>query len=395
MGVLHERPEVRLVVAPGHLLAQRHAFDRERGLRGEHLESPAEGEQNRLGGRDDEEPHRRPGCGSVGRHERARPTRSRSRPSREPRRHRGRPPCRSRLGSSGMSAPGPGTPAVAPSTSNTARCRRTRGDQAADRSAHGCGQVGGVGGRHQVRSGGAQRALTLDGLPVSGHHSGQPHQDDQEQQDGGRRDHRRAPDLAGQRLGEERAGRDERHRHQQRDASDAHLRRRRPHRDREIGHRRAQRREAPGDVEHHPAEVVVASDRPGAVELPEAVDDVRRQEPGHAGAEQGRRTVAAARDEQAGESRHQEDVAERVGDRRRAFLPREPGVLDVRVDEEDPAQQGHRRGDAERVEEAAPVTAAGPAPDEQYEARGGDRVHREVEDVGERRERVAPARGSS
>ena len=386
MGVLHERPEVRLVVAPGHLLAQRHAFDRERGLRGEHLESPAEGEQNRLGGRDDEEPHRRPGCGSVGRYERAH--------------QRGREAVhlasRDTIEVGHLQEParllrdvrtGPGhTCRGAVDEQHRPMCR-TRGDQAADRSAHGCGQVGGVAGRYQVRSGGAQRALTLDGLPVSGHHSGQPHQDDQEQQGGGRRDHRRAPNLAGQRLGEERAGRDERHRHQQCDASDAHLRRRRPHRDREIGHRRAQRREAPGDVEHHPAEVVVASDRPGAVELPEAVDDVRRQEPGHAGAEQGRSTVAPARDEQAGESRHQEDVAERVGDRRRAFLPREPGVLDVRVDEEDPAQQGHRRGDAERVEEAAPVTTAGPAPDEQDEARGCERVHREVEDVGERRER--------
>ena len=232
---------------------------------------------------------------------------------------------RSRLVSSGTSAPGPGTPAVAPSTSNTARCVAPGGTRKLDRSAHGCGQVSGVAGRHQVRPGGAQGALTLDGLPVSDDHSGQAHQDDQEQQDGRRCDHRRAPNVAGERLGEERAGRDERHRHQQCDASDAHLRRRRPHRAREVGHRRAQRRQAPGDVEHHPAEVVVASDRPGAVELPEAVDDVRRQEPGYAGAEQGRRTVAPARDEQAGESRHQEDVAERVGDRRRAFLPREPG----------------------------------------------------------------------
>ena len=386
MGVLHERPEVGLVVAPGHLLAQRHAFDRERGLRGQHLESAAESEQNRLGGRHDEEPHRRPRCGWVGRHERA---------------HQRRREAAQLAGGGTVEVGHLQEPArllrdARPGCGHTGRgtvdeqhrpVRRTRRDQAADRHAHGCGQVGGIGGRYQVRTGRAQRALPLDGLPVSGHHSRQPHQDDQEQQGGGRRDHRRAPNLAGQRLGEERAGGDERHRHQQCDASDAHLRRRRPHRDREIGHRRAQCRETPGDVEDHPAEVVVATDRPGAVELPEAVDDVRRQEPGHAGAEQGRSTVAPARDEQAGEGRHQEDVAERVGDRRRAFLPRERGVLDVRVDEEDPAQQCQCRGDAERVEEAAPVTTTGPAPDEQDEACGCERIHREVEDVGERRER--------
>ena len=386
VGVLHERPEVRLVVAPDHLLAQRHPFERERRLRGEHLESAAESEQNRLGGRHDEEPHRGPGGGwSVGTSGHAnavaKPSSSRAAaPSRSA-------TCRSRLGSSGMSAPGPGTPAVAPSTSNTARCAEPTGTRRPTAMRTDVARSAASAGRYQVRTGRAQRALPLDGLPVSDHHSRQPHQDDQEQQGGGRRDHRRAPNLAGQRLGEERAGSDERHRHQQCDASDAHLRRRRPHRDREIGHRRAQCRETPGDVEDHPAEVVVAADRPGAVELPEAVDDVRRQEPGHAGAEQGRSTVAPARDEQAGEGRHQEDVAERVGDRRRAFLPRERGVLDVRVDEEDPAQQCQCRGDAERVEEAAPVTTTGPALDEQDEACGCERIHREVEDVGERRER--------
>ena len=218
MGVLHERPEVRLVVAPGHLLAQRHAFDRERGLRGEHLESPAEGEQNRLGGSDDEEPHRRPGCGSVGRHERARPTRSRSRPSRGPRRHRGRP----RAGAG--SAP-PGCPHRARAHLPWRRRRATPPDVShpgepgsrplvrtdVARSAASSAETRSAPAVRSVRSRSTAcrcRATTPDSRTRTIRNS--------RAEDAAIIG--RAPNLAGERLGEERAGRDERHRHQQRDA---------------------------------------------------------------------------------------------------------------------------------------------------------------------------------
>ena len=75
----------------------------------------------------------------------------------------------------------------------------------------------------QVVAGRAQRALTLDRLPVSRHHPGQARQDQQEQQAEDAAIIGRVADVAGERLGEEHAGRDERHRHQQRDAPDAHL----------------------------------------------------------------------------------------------------------------------------------------------------------------------------
>ena len=181
VGVLDERPEVRLVVAPGHLLAQGHALDREGGLGGEHLQSTAEGEQNRLGGGDDEEPDGRPGGGAAVRDERAHQRR------REPLHlpggraveglHVHEPARLVRGAGSGTGHAG----RLAVDEQHRA-VRRVPRDQAADRRAQGGGDGGGVGGRHQVGPGRAQGAFTLDRLPVPCDDAGQPGQDDQEQQ---------------------------------------------------------------------------------------------------------------------------------------------------------------------------------------------------------------------
>ena len=152
--------------------------------------APRRVSEHRLVGGDDEEPHRRPGGGPVGRDERARPARSRT-----PSISRAATPSRSSTCRSRLARPG------CPQRDRAHRrglavdeqhrpVRRARREQAADRRAHGCGHVGGVGGRHQVVAGRAQGALTLDGLPVPCHHAGQAGQDEQEQQGGGRGDHR-------------------------------------------------------------------------------------------------------------------------------------------------------------------------------------------------------------
>ena len=122
---------------------------------------------------------------------------------------------------------------------------------------------------------------------------------------------------------EKRTRGDERHRHQQRDAPDAHLARRPRHRIREISHRRMQGRSTPGRVEERPAEVVGVANRVRTAELFEAVAHIGRKEAGRADTEQYGSSVAAGGDEQPGECRHDEDVTERVGDRRCAFDPRE------------------------------------------------------------------------
>ena len=166
VGVLHERPEIRLIVAPDDLLAQRHPLECERGLRGENLESAAEREQHRLARGDDEQPHRRSGGGSVDQHERARQRRP------EP----FQLPGGCTVESVHLYEPARPVGASGAGTEHT-RVRgigeqhrtmwRTSGKQAPDRRAHAGCHVGGIGGRDQVVTGQAQNALTLDRLPVS------------------------------------------------------------------------------------------------------------------------------------------------------------------------------------------------------------------------------------
>ena len=281
VGVLHERPEVRLVVAPDYLLAQRHPLEREGGLRCENLESAAEGEEHCLACGDDEQPHRGSGGGLVNEHERAR-------------QHRPEPlqlPGGCTIESVHVYEPARPVRGVRSGTEQSRgravgeqhrTVSRARGKQAPDSRLDGLCHIGGVGGRDQVVTGRTQDALTLDRLPVPCHHPRQPRQNEQEQDGGRRGDHRSVLDAAGERISEERARGDERHRHEQRDAPDAHLARRPPYGDREIGHRRMQGRGTPCRVEESPAEIVGVADRVRTAELFEAVADVGHEEAGRA-----------------------------------------------------------------------------------------------------------------
>ena len=343
MGVVHERPEVRLVVAPVDLLAQRDPLERERGLRGENLESAAQGEQHGLARGDDEQPPRRSGGGSVKQHERAR--------------QRGPEPLQLPGGWTlesvdmyeparpvGASGAGPSTPAVAPSVSNTARCGEPAGTRRSTAVRTPAATSAASAADDQVVTGRAQDALPLDRLPVSCHHAGQPRQDEQEQ-DGGQTwrssARSRTSPVSESASSAPGATSDT--------AISSAMRRMLISPDgprtgnREIGHRRMQGRGTPGRVEERPAEVVGVADRVRTAELFEAVAHVGHQEAGRADTEQNGCPVAAGGDEQAGERRHDEDVAERVGDRRCAFDPRELAVPDVRVDEEDPSSVARGR----------------------------------------------------
>ena len=62
--------------------------------------------------------------------------------------------------------------------------------------------------------------------------------------------------------------------------------------------------------------------------------------------------------------------------------------IDLRLDQERPGQDRDGRRQDRRVDQAAAVTAGEPAPDQQEEAERDERVAGEVQDVGDRRERV-------
>jgi hypothetical protein len=102
----------------------------------------------------------------------------------------------------------------------------------------------------------------------------------------------------------------------------------------------------------------------------------------------------AGREEQADEQREQEKVHERVGGRKRPLRQGEGGVGGVRLDQEHPGDDPRGDGDDGCVEERrVRARVAPPAPaGEQHEPGARDRVTGQVEQVGRRREGVAPER---
>jgi hypothetical protein len=162
----------------------------------------------------------------------------------------------------------------------------------------------------------------------------------------------------------------------------------------ELTHRRHQGRQAHHRVEQQPAQVDRATQRPVAVELRLAVEDVRDQQADHGDADGRQRPGPPAGGGQHaqhhGERQH---VAERVTDRDDLLEPGQFVRAGERRDPVDPGHQGQGDRRHQRVEQRGPVGAAtGPDPDEDQEGTGEQRIDQQVEQVGDAREGRFPAR---
>ena len=125
------------------------------------------------------------------------------------------------------------------------------------------------------------------------------------------------------------------------------------------------------------------------VERLHGVDLVRNEEAAEArGQHQEGRSPGTRRRHQAQRHTDQDEVSDRVGqgDRKRQGV--EVGRGDLRLHHECPRQDRRSRGQDGRVQEPATVTGAEPAPNEEQQAEGDERVAGHVEHVGKGRERV-------
>ncbi len=158
------------------------------------------------------------------------------------------------------------------------------------------------------------------------------------------------------------------------------------------GHGRVESRSPDRHVAEQPHAVDPGS-RGLAGDLEAQERDVRGDVEGHPeGQQPDRGRATAGREEQTDEQRQQENVHEGVRGREHTVQNRQALVGDVREHEERPADGERADGDDRCVEEArAPLPAVcSPVAGEEQEPGGEERVAREVEEIGDGRERILP-----
>ncbi|WP_148281991.1 MULTISPECIES: hypothetical protein [Streptomyces] len=261
-------------------------------------------------------------------------------------------------------------------------------EEGGGRRLHRAGDLARAQGGDQRRGGDPEAAFTRLGLAVVVHHAPEPGEDQQEHQ--GREDRDDGDVLVAvvpQRLEEEQGGRDERGAGEQDEPPLGHVRCRFGGAFGQARHGGVQGGESPGGEEDDPAQVPGGADLPGAAELEEAVDDVGGEDAaGAEGEELYGSGSEAAGDEEPGQHREHQDVAEGVGDRDGLLDPAHVLAPGERGDEVDPGEQREARGEDERVEDDPEVTADGPVADEAEQADGEQRVGHQVEGVRHGRE---------
>ncbi len=159
---------------------------------------------------------------------------------------------------------------------------------------------------------------------------------------------------------------------------------------RQLAHGWVQRRRPPEHVENDPAHIGWTAHLPRSVQLDPAVDAVGDQQAQRPRRQEAHGHVSGpAAEHQAHEDAQDQDVADRVRDRGQLGKQGDVGRAQVRLDQVDPRQDPAPRRDDERVQHRAGVAVAPPpGPDHRCQAGDQQRNGGEVEDVGDRRERV-------
>ncbi|WP_345528153.1 hypothetical protein [Streptomyces showdoensis] len=261
-------------------------------------------------------------------------------------------------------------------------------EEGGGRGLDGSGDLAGAQGGDQGGGGDPQAAFAGLGPAVVGHHAPEPAEDQQEHDRGEDRDDADVPfGVPAQRLEEQQDRGDEGGGGEQEQAPFGDPGRRCGRGLGEAGHGGVQGGEAPGGEEDHPADVPGGADLPGALHLLHPVDDVGEEDAAGAEGEQLYGAGAqSAGDQEAGEHRQHQDVAEGVGDGDRPLDPGHVRGGGERGDQVDPGEQGEPGGEDERVERHREVPPGGPVPDEAVQADREERVGGEVEGVGDGRE---------
>ena len=157
-------------------------------------------------------------------------------------------------------------------------------------------------------------------------------------------------------------------------------------------HRGVKRGGAPQQVVDDPPSVEQIAGVVAAVEQNPAVDRVGGE---HGDDRADHHVVGGAPPARADRHPHgdpeDQDVPQRVGDRNQLGPEVERVVVRVGRHQEDPRQQRQADRDDRRVDQARPVPSRVAAPDQQQQPRDGDRIDREIDGIGDRRERQRSA----